>query len=94
MTAAGRQSMNYGAVLPWWDMLFGTADFSPDYVATGDPTAEEALATGSYRGAAMGWAAAHAARWPRPPEPSRYASHGGTGRPFSRRNSGLNSFDW
>ena len=27
--AAGRRSCNYGAVLPWWDMLFGTADFSP-----------------------------------------------------------------
>ena len=27
--AAGQRSCNYGAVLPWWDMLFGTADFSP-----------------------------------------------------------------
>ena len=54
-TAAGRRSVNYGAVLPWWDMLFGTADFSPVYAATGDPTAEEALATGSY--AAQQWAA-------------------------------------
>ena len=26
--AHGRRSCNYGAVLPWWDMLFGTADFS------------------------------------------------------------------
>ena len=46
--AAGQRSCNYGAVLPWWDMLFGTADFSPLYAATGDPTAEEVLATGSY----------------------------------------------
>ncbi|MBS0642081.1 MAG: sterol desaturase family protein [Acetobacteraceae bacterium] len=46
--AAGQRSCNYGAVLPWWDMLFGTADFSRDYVATGDPSGEEALATGSY----------------------------------------------
>jgi sterol desaturase/sphingolipid hydroxylase (fatty acid hydroxylase superfamily) len=46
--AHGRRSCNYGAVLPWWDMLFGTADFSPEYVATGDPTGEEALATGSW----------------------------------------------
>ncbi|WP_428493024.1 sterol desaturase family protein [Rhodopila sp.] len=46
--AAGQRSCNYGAVLPWWDMLFGTADFSRDYVRTGDPSAEEALATGSY----------------------------------------------
>src|SRR6202000_1461007 len=46
--AAGQQSCNYGAVLPWWDMLFGTADFSRDYVKTGDPTGEEMLASGSY----------------------------------------------
>lgn len=48
MLAAGLHSVNYGAVLPWWDMLFGTADFSAAYVRTGDPTAEEAMATGSY----------------------------------------------
>jgi sterol desaturase/sphingolipid hydroxylase (fatty acid hydroxylase superfamily) len=48
VTAAGRVSVNYGAMLPWWDMMFGTADFSADYVRTGDPTAEEAMATGSY----------------------------------------------
>lgn len=48
MLAAGAESVNYGAVLPWWDMLLGTADFSADYVKTGDPTAEEAMATGSY----------------------------------------------
>jgi sterol desaturase/sphingolipid hydroxylase (fatty acid hydroxylase superfamily) len=48
MLAAGVKSVNYGAVLPWWDMLFRTADFSADYVRTGDPTAEEAMATGSY----------------------------------------------
>jgi len=35
-------------VLPWWDMLFGTADFSDGYAPTGDPTSEEAMATGSY----------------------------------------------
>jgi sterol desaturase/sphingolipid hydroxylase (fatty acid hydroxylase superfamily) len=46
--AHGRRSCNYGAVLPWWDMLFDTADFSPEYVPTGDPTAEEAMATGSW----------------------------------------------
>ncbi len=48
VTAAGYDSVNYGAILPWWDMLFRTADFSRTFVATGDPTAEEALATGSY----------------------------------------------
>jgi len=46
--AYGRRSCNYGAVLPWWDMLFGTADFSREYVPTGDPTGDEALATGSW----------------------------------------------
>ncbi len=46
--AAGERSCNYGAVLPWWDMLFGTADFSREYVPTGDPSGEEALATGTY----------------------------------------------
>ncbi len=46
--AFGRRSCNYGAVLPWWDMLFGTADFSPEYVSTGDPSGDEALATGSW----------------------------------------------
>jgi sterol desaturase/sphingolipid hydroxylase (fatty acid hydroxylase superfamily) len=46
--AAGGRSCNYGAVLPWWDMLFRTADFARDYVQTGDPSGEEALATGTY----------------------------------------------
>jgi sterol desaturase/sphingolipid hydroxylase (fatty acid hydroxylase superfamily) len=46
--AAGQRSCNYGAVLPWWDMLFQTADFSRDYVRTGDPSGEEALATGTW----------------------------------------------
>ena len=46
--AAGIGSVNYGAILPWWDMLFGTADFSREFVATGDPTAGEVMATGGY----------------------------------------------
>ena len=46
--AAGQKSCNYGAVLPWWDMIFRTAAFSRDYVRTGDPSGEEALATGTY----------------------------------------------
>ncbi len=46
--AAGQRSANYGAILPWWDMLFGTADFDRAYVRTGDPSAEEALASGSW----------------------------------------------
>ena len=48
VTAAGLRSVNYGAILPWWDMIFRTADFSRHFVATGDPTAEEALASGGY----------------------------------------------
>ena len=46
--AAGQRSCNYGAILPWWDMIFRTADFTRDFVRTGDPNAEEALATGGY----------------------------------------------
>ncbi len=46
--AAGQKSANYGAILPWWDMLFRTADFDRAYVRTGDPGAEEALATGTW----------------------------------------------
>jgi sterol desaturase/sphingolipid hydroxylase (fatty acid hydroxylase superfamily) len=46
--SAGQRSCNYGAVLPWWDMMFGTADFTRDFVSTGDPSAEEAMATGTY----------------------------------------------
>ena len=26
---------NFGVLLPWWDMLMGTANFSPAYAATG-----------------------------------------------------------
>ena len=46
--AAGQRSCNYGAVFPYWDVLFRTADFSRDYVPTGDPSGSEALASGSY----------------------------------------------
>ncbi|MSO91650.1 MAG: sterol desaturase family protein [Acetobacteraceae bacterium] len=46
--AAGRRSCNYGAVLPWWDMLFRTADFSPRYLPTGDSSGDERLAIGGY----------------------------------------------
>ena len=46
--AAGQRSCNYGAILPIWDMAFGTADFGREYVRTGDPSAEEALATGTW----------------------------------------------
>ncbi|MEO8714437.1 MAG: sterol desaturase family protein [Acetobacteraceae bacterium] len=46
--AAGQRSCNYGAVLPWWDMLFGTADLSRTFVATGVPGAEPELVSGGY----------------------------------------------
>jgi sterol desaturase/sphingolipid hydroxylase (fatty acid hydroxylase superfamily) len=46
--AAGQRSCNYGAVLPWWDMLFGTADFARAYAPTGVPGAETALHSGTY----------------------------------------------
>ncbi len=48
VNAAGRRSCNYGAVFPFWDMIFRTADFSASYLPTGDARAPEALATGSY----------------------------------------------
>jgi sterol desaturase/sphingolipid hydroxylase (fatty acid hydroxylase superfamily) len=46
--AAGLRSVNYGAVFPFWDMLFGTADFSRDFAPTGDARAPEAMASGGY----------------------------------------------
>ena len=46
--AAGQASCNYGAIFPFWDMMFGSADFARDYARTGDPSAEEAMATGSW----------------------------------------------
>lgn len=46
--AAGQKSCNYGATLPYWDMLFRTADFNRDYVRTGDPSAPRALVTGTW----------------------------------------------
>jgi sterol desaturase/sphingolipid hydroxylase (fatty acid hydroxylase superfamily) len=36
--SAGRQTLgghNFGVLLPWWDMLFGTADFARKFEATG-----------------------------------------------------------
>jgi sterol desaturase/sphingolipid hydroxylase (fatty acid hydroxylase superfamily) len=46
--AAGQRSCNYGAIFPFWDMMFGSADFSREYAPTGDPSAEEAMATGTW----------------------------------------------
>jgi len=48
IAAAGERSVNYGAILPFWDMLFGTADFSRTYPETGDPTAEPGMVNGSW----------------------------------------------
>ncbi|MFX8652974.1 hypothetical protein ABTM19_19825, partial [Acinetobacter baumannii] len=46
--AAGQRSCNYGALLPWWDMIFGTADFSRDFAPTGDPKADPDMVSGSW----------------------------------------------
>jgi len=46
--AFAEKSCNYGAIFPFWDMLFGTANFSAAYVRTGDPSAEERLASGNW----------------------------------------------
>jgi sterol desaturase/sphingolipid hydroxylase (fatty acid hydroxylase superfamily) len=46
--AAGQKSCNYGATFPFWDILFGTADFSRGYAETGDPSAPQAMVTGSW----------------------------------------------
>ena len=46
--AAGRASCNFGAVFPYWDMLFRTADFSNRWPATGDAHAPEAMVNGGY----------------------------------------------
>lgn len=46
--AAGQTSCNYGAIFPYWDILFGSADFDRAYARTGDPSAEEAMATGTW----------------------------------------------
>ncbi len=48
LKAAGRRSSNYGAALPGWDMLFGTARFHDTTVETGDAGAEDALVSGSW----------------------------------------------
>jgi sterol desaturase/sphingolipid hydroxylase (fatty acid hydroxylase superfamily) len=48
MKAAGRNSCNYGAVFPFWDIIFRTADFSDVWLPTGDARAPEVMATGGY----------------------------------------------
>jgi sterol desaturase/sphingolipid hydroxylase (fatty acid hydroxylase superfamily) len=46
--SAGQKSCNYGAIFPFWDMMFASADFSRAYALTGDPSADEAMATGNW----------------------------------------------
>ncbi len=46
--AAGERSCNYGAIFPFWDMLFRTADFSKTFAKTGDPEAPRAMAEGGW----------------------------------------------
>lgn len=48
LLSAGQRSCNYAAVFPIWDIIFGTADFSPEFPATGDDAAPEAMASGGY----------------------------------------------
>ena len=48
LRAAGPRSSNFGAVFPWWDVLFGTADFRSRVIETGDLQACEAMATGGW----------------------------------------------
>lgn len=35
-------------MFPYWDIVFRTADFSDEYLPTGDRRAPEAMATGGY----------------------------------------------
>ncbi len=47
--SAGQDGHNFAVLLPVWDWMFGTADFSRnDFPATGDPDAPAALVSGSW----------------------------------------------
>ncbi len=47
--AAGERSVNFGVILPLWDVIFGTADFNRAvYPRTGDPNGPAAMATGGW----------------------------------------------
>jgi sterol desaturase/sphingolipid hydroxylase (fatty acid hydroxylase superfamily) len=47
--SAGALGKNYAVLLPVWDWIFGTADFDRSrYPRTGDPSAPESLASGSW----------------------------------------------
>jgi sterol desaturase/sphingolipid hydroxylase (fatty acid hydroxylase superfamily) len=48
LRAAGRNSCNYGAVFPLWDIIFRSADFSAEYPPTGDRRAPESMVSGGY----------------------------------------------
>ena len=79
---AGQRSCNFGAIFPWWDMLFGTADFSRAYVRTGDPTADAAMVSGGW--AAQQWAGLRRlapALGPQRRPPPRPSHSGGAARP-------------
>ena len=47
---ARAHGVNFGVLLPVWDILFGTARFGGAYPATGDRSGSERLATGSWLG--------------------------------------------
>ena len=46
--AGGVRSFNFGAMFPWWDMMFGTADWRRNVVETGDRNASWAVSHGSW----------------------------------------------
>ncbi|MEX3929333.1 sterol desaturase family protein [Paraburkholderia sp. BR10936] len=65
LRAAGRNSCNYGAVFPIWDIVFRTADFSDEYPPTGDRRAPESMATGGYFAQQLGGLQFFAQEWRR-----------------------------
>ncbi len=48
LEAGGTRSFNFGAMFPWWDMMFGTADWRRGVVETGDRNASRAVSHGSW----------------------------------------------
>ena len=48
LEAGGVRSFNFGAMFPWWDMLFRTADWRRDVVETGDRRASFAVSHGTW----------------------------------------------
>ncbi len=53
--AIGLDGCNFGVLLPWWDMLFGTAQFAEDYPPTGLPDQVQPDAAGRLRDYGQGF---------------------------------------